>query len=136
MLIFPDPAPTVTSNSKVTLSKTGRLTFSNVSTGGTTTALMAIPKGANIQQIRVWKKTAFSGGGVTAVTLSVGITGSSTKYVTAADIHSQAAGTTTVLLANNLITDLTADEVLLFLATATTGNPTAGEVYATVEYTL
>ena len=125
--------------SKVTVVQAVKLTYADFVTGGTASVKAVLPADASIVAFRIWKKTAFSGNGVSAATLSIGITGTATKFVNAYDVHTPVAGT------NVLVTPTTnifqeydptapADISLLFTGTATTGNPTAGELYVLIEY--
>jgi hypothetical protein len=90
--------------------------------------------------MQYWKKTAFSGNGITAATLSIGITGTATKYVNAFDVNTPAAGALALVTPETSIVDTTNlttpgnDVNLLFTGTATTGNPTAGEVILYIWY--
>lgn len=139
---FPDLSPggpNATSNIKHELIKVVRLTFADFVTGGTASVKAVLPADATITSMEYWKKTAFSGNGITAATLSVGVPGTPTQFVSAIDVNTPAAGT------NAMITPVTnimqpyslpngQDISLLFTGTATTGNPTAGELYVTIRY--
>jgi len=138
-IIFPDPIITPTSNDKDVHVKVVKLTFSDFTTGGANSVKAVLPADSTILNIGYYKPTAFSGGSVSAVTLSIGIPGTATKFANAFDVHTPAAGST------NEITPLTnimqayqiplgSDIPLLFTGTATTGNPTAGEMYVRVWY--
>lgn len=139
---FPDlnpGGPSALSNIKELAQKTVRLTFADFTTGGAASVKAVLPADSTIISMLYWKGTQFSGGGVTAVTMSVGITGTPTKFVNALDVLTPAAGTNAEITPlTNIMQPLTLplppDISLLFTGTATTGNPTAGEIYVTIRY--
>jgi len=137
---FPDLNPTATSNDKVVHTKTVRLTFADFVTGGIASVKAILPADSTILFMEWWKKTAFSGNGVTAATLSIGVTGTPTQFVNALDVNTPAAGFSgEVTPITNIMQPYSApvagpDISLLFTGTATTGNPTAGELYVTIVY--
>lgn len=131
--------PTATGGDKGVHTKLVKLTFSDFVTGGTASVKAILPADATITGMHYWKKTAFSGNGITAATLSIGVSGAATQYANAIDVHSAAAGTqaeltplTNIMQAYAL--PLGQDIALLFTGTATTGNPTAGELYVIIQY--
>lgn len=116
-----------------------KLTYADFTTGGTAAVKAVIPANSTIVGMGYWKKTAFSGNGITAATLSIGISGTATKYVNAFDVHTPAAGTRALFtpitnIMENYDPANRTDVSLLFTGTATTGNPTAGEMYVVIEY--
>lgn len=136
---FADTTVTATNNIKEPIVKVVKLTFADFTTGPAASIKAVLPADATITDISYWKKTAFSGGSISAATLSIGITGTATKFVNAFDVHTPAAGT------NAKFTPVTnimqpydipqgSDISLLFTGTATTGNPTAGEMYVIITY--
>ncbi len=136
---FPDLNPTATSNDKDVHQKTVRLTFADFVTGGTASVKAVLSADSTILDIKYWKKTAFSGNGITAATLSIGIPGAATQFVNALDVNTPAAGTLALVTpVTNIMQPyglpLGPDISLLFTGTATTGNPTAGELYVTITY--
>jgi hypothetical protein len=138
-LQYPDTNPTATSNVKQLYQKTVQLTFNDFKTGGQAAVKAILPADASIVSMIYWKKTAFSGGGITAATLSVGITGTPTQFVNALDVNTPAAGTSAEITPITNIMQpyalpLGQDISLLFTGTATTGNPTAGELFVTIRY--
>lgn len=137
---FPDLQVTATSNDKVPHTKTVQLTFADFVTGGTASVKAILPADSTILMMNLWKKTAFSGNGITAATLSIGVAGTPTQFVNANDVHTPAAGFSGELTPiTNIMQPYSApvaggDISLLFTGTATTGNPTAGELYVTIVY--
>jgi hypothetical protein len=136
---FPDRNPTATSNDKTVHTKVVQLTFADFVTGGVASSKAVLPADSTILGISYWKKTAFSGGGVTAATLSVGVPGTPTNFVNAFDVNTPAAGTRAIItpvsnIMQNYQIPQGPDIQLLFTGTATTGNPTAGELYVEVRY--
>lgn len=139
-IIFPDPSITATSNDKVLHTKVVKLTFADFVTGGTASVKAILPADATMVCLNYWKKTAFSGNGITAAALSIGVSGAATQFVNAFDVHTPVAGTSAeVTPVTNIMQPYSApvsggDISLLFTGTATTGNPTAGELYVTIIY--
>jgi len=135
---YSDNRVTATSGVKTVKIKSVKLTFSDVVTGGTASVKAVLPAFASIVDFRFWKKTQLSGNGITAATLSIGVTGSPTSFVNAADILTPTAGVTSSLTSTtthqNYAVPLGGDISLLFTGTATTGNPTAGEFYVDIFY--
>lgn len=135
---YNDNRVTATSNNKSVHVKSVKLTFSDVTTGGANSVKAVFPAQSTFLGIALYKKTQLSGNGITAATLSIGIPGAATQFVNAADVLTPAAGTLTWLTASNTHQnydpDNRTDISLLFTGTATTGNPTAGELYVDVYY--
>jgi hypothetical protein len=136
---FPDRNPTATSNDKDVHTKVVQLTFADFTTGGAASVKAVLPADSTILNISYWKKTAFSGGGVTATTLSVGIPGTPTNFVNALDVNTPVAGTLAfVTPVTNIMQNYQVpnglDIQLLFTGTATTGSPTAGELYVMIQF--
>lgn len=129
--------PTPTNMDKNVHVKVVKLIFSDFTTGGTAAVKAVLPSDSTILGFSYWKKTAFSGNGVDGATLSIGITGAATTYVNALDVHAPAAGVAAVVTPVTNIMQApgaTADISLLFTGTASTGNPTAGELYVEIRY--
>lgn len=139
---FPDlnpGGPSATSNIKEELIKVVQLTSADFTTSGRASVKAILPADATITGIEYWKKTQLSGGGVTAVTMSIGVTGTPTQFVNAFDVLTPAAGTSAMIspvtnIFQGLDSNNRTDISLLFTGTATTGNPTAGELYVNVRY--
>lgn len=135
---YSDNRVTATTGDKSVHIKSVKLTFADVTTGGANSVKVVLPAFSSILDFRFWKKTQLSGGGITAATLSIGVPGSATSFVNAADILTPAAGAQSSLVSATTHQDynipLGGDISLLFTGTATTGNPTAGEVYVDIYY--
>lgn len=126
---------TIGNGIKQEFTKLVKLTFADFVTGGTASVKEVLPADATITGFKYWKKTAFSGGSVSAV--SLGIASGATTYVTALDLHTPTAGATALIPATNIFQQASGsrtDIPLTFTGTATTGNPTAGEVYIQITY--
>jgi hypothetical protein len=133
-------------NESVTLSngikqeyiKIVKCTFADFKTGGQTSTKEILPSDASIIRIDYWKKTAFSGGGVTAVSLNIVQANTGVSFVSALDVHTPAAGAVGSAPLANAYQAREAGQLpdipLNFVGTATTGNPTAGEIYFVIRY--
>ena len=117
-----------------------KLTFADFTTGGAASVKAYLPADASIVGFKQWVKTQLAGNGITAATLSIGVTDTATKFLNAQSVFGAAgtAGNFTAGVGNIMQTyDPTApsgDIPLLFTGTATTGNPTSGEIYVLIEY--
>jgi hypothetical protein len=114
-----------------------KLGASDFTTGGTASVKAVLPKDASIIGFRLWNKTVLSGNSISAATLSIGVTGTATKYVNAVSAFGSTNAYSVIAAASNIFQTEgaeTGDISLLFTGTATTGNPTAGELYVLVEY--
>jgi hypothetical protein len=114
-----------------------KLVAANFTTGGNTATREVLPADASIINIKYWKKTAFSGGSVSAVALNIVNAATGTSYVTSLDLHTPTAGSQALVPMANVFQQADGNRIdmpLNFVGTATTGNPTAGEVYITIEY--
>lgn len=131
--------PTATNMDKGVHVKVVKLTFADFTTGPAASIKAVLPADSTILLMNSWKKTDFSGGSVSAVTLSIGVTGAATQFVNAVDVLTPVTGTSAELtpiaaIMQPLSLSLGADISLLFTGTATTGNPTAGEMYVSIYY--
>lgn len=139
---FPDLNVTPTSNSKNTLVKVVKLNPANWATAaGVTANLATLPAQSTIISIEYWKQTQLSGGGITAATLSIGVTGALTQFVNAFDVLTPAAGTlATITPVTNIMQPYGLpqgpDITLQYTGVATTGAPTAGAIYVTIYYVM
>lgn len=114
-----------------------KLTFADFTTGGTAAVKAVLPKDASITGFRIWVKTQLAGGSISAATLSIGVTGTATKFVNAVSAFGAAGANSEVATITNIFQDAnveTGDIALLFTGTATTGNPTSGELYVLISY--
>lgn len=66
--------------------------------------LFSLAAGGIIHAVKIKHSASFTGGGAGSVTLSVGISGNTTKYASAFDVF-QAAGATTLQLSDSLNTE-------------------------------
>lgn len=131
--------PTATNMDKDVHVKVVKLIFSDFTTGGAASVKAVLPADSTILLMNSWKKTEFTGNAVSAATLSIGVTGAATQFVNAVDVFTPAVGTSAEVtpiaaIMQPLSLPLGADISLLFTGTATTGNPTAGEMYVTIYY--
>lgn len=141
-IIYNDPntsGPFSTFQVKDVVIKVVKLTFADFATGGTASVKAALPADASIVELSYWKKTAFSGNGITAATLSIGTPANATYFANAVDVHSSAAGTDArITPVTNILQEyqvpLGGEYQIQFTGTATTGNPTAGEIYIKIVY--
>jgi hypothetical protein len=131
--------PTPTNMDKATHRKVVKLVNTDFVTGGVASVKAVLPSDSTIISMSVWYKTKLSGGGITAATLSIGIPGTPTYFVSALDVLTPNGGTSSDISAiTNIMVGLGSTPVndysLLFTGTATTGNPTAGELYVSIVY--
>lgn len=132
-------SPTATNMDKTAHRKVVRIQAADITTGGANSVKCVLPGDSSIISMGFWKRTQFSGGGITAATLSVGIPGQATRFVSAYDVLTPAAGTSVDMTPiSNIMQEPTVpvapDINLLFTGTATTGNPTAGEIIVSIVY--
>lgn len=135
---YNDNRITATSNDKSVHVKSVRLLATDFSTTGSASVDAVLPAQSTILGFNFWKRTQLSGGGITAATLSIGVPGSPTSFVNAFDALTPAAGVQSMLTHQGSHRqhdpDNRTDISLLFTGTATTGNPTAGEIYVDILY--
>lgn len=134
----PNPGgPSATSNIKDVVVKAVKLTSANFTTTGTNTLVAVLPADASIVSMQLMVNTQLSGGGITAAAIDVGSASGGAQYVSAASAFG-AAGANSLLNklggVDNYNIPLGADKGIWVKGTATTGNPTAGEVYLLVYY--
>lgn len=117
--------------------KAVKLTSADFTTGGAASVKAYLPQDASIIRMTLWVKTQLAGGSISAATLSIGVTGTATKFVNATSSAFNAAGSYGSMNISNIVQDQgveTGDIALLFTGTATTGNPSSGEMYVLIEY--
>ena len=140
-LIFTDPntaGPFTSFQIKDVTLKVFRLTNTNFATTNVDTLVGALPADSSIVRISTWVKTALSGNGVTLPTISLGTTSAGTDFLSALAVtnttgtYATASPVTGIMQAYN--PPYTQDIRLYVRGGATTGNPTAGEIYLLVEY--
>lgn len=134
----PNPnGPSAISNIKDVVTKVVKLTSANFSTGGTNTLVAVLPADASILTMFLQVNTQLSGGGITAAAVDVGSASGGAQYVSAASAFG-AAGANSLLNklggVDNYQVPLVGDKPIWVKGTATTGNPTGGEVYLIVTY--
>jgi hypothetical protein len=131
--------PSVTSNIKDLVVKVVRLTSANFSTTNVDVLAAVLPADATILDINLWVKTQLAGGGITAATISVGSSSGGTQFINANASAFSAAGVYNYMSPiNNIMQNYqvpAGSDIQIFVrGTATTGNPTSGEMYLVVEY--
>lgn len=129
---------TISNGIKQEYLKIVKCTFDDFKTGGQTSTKEILPSDASIVRIDYWKKTAFSGNGVTAVSLNIVQANTGVSFVSGLDVHAPAAnsvGSAPLTNAYQAYDPQTKPDIPLnFVGTATTGNPTAGEIYFVIRY--
>lgn len=135
----PNPGgPTATSNIKDRVVKVVKLTSANFSTSSVDTLVAVLPADATILGMNLWVKTQLAGGGITAATFSVGSASGGTQFVNAVTAFGTAGASTVVTPISNIMQNYnipySTDISIYVRGTATTGNPTSGELYLTIDY--
>jgi len=137
----PSPTgPTANSNTKEVCVKVVKLTSANYTVTTSTKTLVAIlPADATILGFKLWVKTQLAGGSVSAATLKLGTVSDGAELMVANAAAFGAAGVATVLtpvvgIFQNYALPLGADIQIWATGLATTGTPTSGEMYLSVEY--
>jgi len=136
----PNPGgPSATSNIKDKVCKIVKLTSANFTTANVDTLLAVLPADSTILSVDVWVKTQLAGGGITAATLSLGSASGGTQFINASTLAFGTAGTFTTVPAisgimQNYNIPYSGDIQIFGRGTATTGNPTSGELYLIISY--
>ncbi len=135
----PNPGgPSPISNDKTSHVKTVKLTSANFTTGGINTLAAVLPADASILSIRLWTKTQLAGGSVSAATYSVGSASAGTQFVNALTAFATAGAYVMATPVTNIVQNYAVpwgpDIQIWVNGTATTGNPTSGELYLIIEY--
>jgi hypothetical protein len=135
----PNPGgPSATSNIKDKTTKVIKLTSANFTTTNVDILGAVLPADATILNVDYYVKTILAGGGITAATISIGSSTGGSQYVTTFNVFS-ASGTSGPVtpvtgIMQNYALPLPGDLQLFVRGTATTGNPTSGEIYIIVTY--
>lgn len=136
----PNPGgPNASSNVKETTVKVCKLTSANFSTSNVDTLVAVLPADATILSFRLWVKTQLAGGSISAATLALGSASGGAQFMAANSAAFGAAGVSTWLtpivgVMQNYQAGATGDINIWARGNATTGNPTSGEMYLTIEY--
>ena len=140
-LIFQDPnsaGPFTTFQIKDVVTKVFKLTNTNFGTVAVNTLIGRLPAQASIVRITTWVKTQLAGGGITAATINLGLTSGGTDFVSGVSAFGTAGAYTVLSPVSGIFQPyqipVTGDISLWLGGTATTGNPTSGEIYVMVEY--
>lgn len=99
--------------------------------------LFTLPAGAILEDVKIKHSTAFAGAGITAYTVSVGITGNLAKYASAFDVLQAVAATTMQVSSGTFTESHTATTAVKIAAESLGGNldaSTAGSVDVWVRY--
>lgn len=135
----PNPGgPSAISNDKSVHVKVVKLTSANFTTANTDTLLAVLPADATIINLRLWIKTQLAGGSVSAATLALGSASGGAQFMAAQSAFA-AAGVNAILtpilaIMQNYNVPFGSDIQIYGRGTATTGNPTSGEMYLSIEY--
>jgi len=140
-LIFTDPNPAGPFTSfqvKDLQAKVFRLTNVNFGTSAVNTLIGRLSAPASIMGMALWVKTQLAGGGITAASISVGSSSGGTQYVNGFSAFGTAGALSIVTPITNIFQawnpPYTTDLDIWISGTATTGNPTSGELYLRVDY--
>ena len=130
--------PNANSNDKDVHVKVVKLSSANFTTGGTNTLVAVLPADSTIISMRTHVKTQLAGGSVSAATVALG-TASGGAQLSAAISAFGANGanadiTPAVGIMQVYAPPYSADINVWALGTATTGNPTSGEVFLVINY--
>jgi hypothetical protein len=135
----PNPGgPSAISNVKSDLVKIVKLSGANFTTTNTDALVAVLPADATITSMSLWIKTQLAGNSVSAAALSVGSSLGGTQFLNAVSAFG-AANTFAALtpisgIYQNYQVPLGSDIQIFARGTATTGNPTSGEMYLTIRY--
>jgi hypothetical protein len=134
----PYPSPSPTSNIKEVHTKVIKLTSANFGTTAVNTLVAVLAADATILSVSLWNKTILSGNSISAATISMGNVSAGTQFISVYNAFS-ASGTYGVVtpitgIMQNYGVPLGTDIPIWISGTATTGIPTAGEMYLMIEY--
>lgn len=118
--------------------KVVKLSSANFGLSAVNTLVAALPADATILEMFLWVKTQLSGGGITAATINIGTSSGGTQFASAFSAFGAAGVYTQVSPINGIMQPYQipqGSDVQIFVGgTATTGAPTAGEMYLTIKY--
>lgn len=134
-----DPNPGATSNCKDIQTKIVKLTSANFATGNVDTLVAVLAADATIVSFSLWVKTQLAGNSISAATLTLGSASAGAQFMAANTAAFGAAGVYTVLtpvigIMQNYNAPLGADIQIYARGGATTGTPTSGEMYLSIQY--
>lgn len=135
----PNPGgPSALSNIKQPQLKVVKLTSANFTTTNVDTLVAVLPADASITSMSLWVKTQLAGGSISAATYSVGSTSGGTEFVNAITAFGTAGAFTVATPITGIVQNYNppfAGDIRVFVrGTATTGNPTSGELYLLIHY--
>jgi len=135
----PNPGgPSVTSNVKDVRVKIVKITGVNFNTTPVNTLVAVLPADASILDIQFSVKAQLAGGGITAATMSIGSTSAGSQYTAAYNAFGTAGVNVDIAPLNSVMQNYQAplgpDLPIWVQGTATTGNPTSGEIYLSIYY--
>jgi hypothetical protein len=137
-----DPSPTgptvLSGPAKYKLTKIVKLSSANFGTTAVNTLVAALPADSMITGMAIWVKTQLAGNSISAATINVGSSSGGTQYVSAYNTFGTAGAFSVITpitgIMQNYQVPLTGDLQIYVGGTATTGNPTSGEIYFIIEY--
>lgn len=134
----PNPGgPSATSNIKDVYTKVVKLSSANFGTTAVNTNVAVLSADASILSMTLMVEVALTGNSISAATIDVGSASAGAQYVSAASAFG-AAGATTLLQKLGGVEHYNipwgVDKQIWVKGTATTGIPTAGEMYLIILY--
>lgn len=137
-----DPSPigpsTLSGPAKDLQVKVVKLSGANYTTGGTNTLVAVLPADSSIINITQWVKTQLAGNGITAALLNIGTTSGGNEISSAVNTFGSAGAYSQISPLNNIVQAYQipqgSDIQIWARGTATTGNPTSGEIYLIIQY--
>lgn len=135
----PSPnGPNAISNIKDVVVKVVKLTSANFSTTAINTLVAVLPADSTILSFRVWNKTKLDGNSISAATIAIGSASAGTQFAATFDVFTTVGTEATVSpvtgIMQNYSLPLGADIPIWVSGAATTGIPTAGELYLSIYY--
>ena len=135
----PNPGgPSATSNTKDVQCKVVKLSSANFNTTPVNTLVAVLPADSTILNMQLLVKTQLAGGSVSAATLSLGTASAGTQFASSVNAFGAAGANADVASLTGVMqlyqVPLGGDIQVWAQGTATTGNPTSGEVYLTIYY--